>query len=560
MIDTPGHVDFNWEVARSLTACDGVILVVDATQGIQAQTMSNFYLAFELGLAIVPVLNKTDLPTADAEQCREELMDTFDIEPDQCIEISAKSGLNVNTVLDAIVNHIPPPTSFTPDYTAAWCFDADVGEFIGNRFFVRNIGAVPLKRNVKIATLGEGKTYTVRNVGVCCPEPKPVEQLEPGQIGFLIVSCENPSLLLGKTLAAAGDKKHMTTEYRQLKTLKPTVFASFFPEKPNKLRMMETALKGLVLNDPVVTLQPANSASFGAGYKVGFLGSLHMEVFTQRLNDEFDTNVIISPPMVNYRAQLKDSVNDESLVKIRQLGLTVFDDENGVAVVEFAQPNKYLPAQYTDQYLEQFVELTLMVPVDYWSGLEKHLVEKRRAEFVSAEYLGNNRLIVVMHMPLAESITSFHHEIKKISSGFASYDTVELDWRPTSISCLGVTVHDSMVPELHMIVQDEEAEQLGREMVKDLAQSLPLQDFPVRVAGHLTKDPHAKSFGKAFCSAKTRYRRKDTTKAKGSKSVDLFRQGKLKKREKDRVDDLRLVGRVNVPHGTVMSVIERHIQ
>ncbi|KAJ8298220.1 hypothetical protein KUTeg_024751 [Tegillarca granosa] len=395
LIDTPGHVDFNYEVSRSLAACQGVILLVDANQGVQAQTMANFYLAFDAGLTIIPVLNKIDLPNANPEEVKMQMNKLFDINSEDILKVSAKHGTGVEDLLQNIIEKIPPPSSSNPSGPLkALVFDSWYDHYKGA---VANIAIRDgcIQKGEKITTSFTKKVYEVTEVGIQHPNETPVDILYSGQVGYIMANMKNVSeAQVGDTIF---DPRHPVEPFKGFKPAKPMVYAGIFPSSQSEFPALQTAMKKLTLNDSSVSLSPDMSPALGAGWRVGFLGLLHMDVFNQRLEQEFDASVIVTTPNVPY--------------KVKVFGSKMIKKYKGEEVT-ILNPCDMPPEENITEYFEPIVKATIILPDDYLTEVVR----------LCEDYIDEKRILMKVIFPLNEILIDFFDNLKALTSGYASFD------------------------------------------------------------------------------------------------------------------------------------------
>ncbi|XP_061849019.1 translation factor GUF1, mitochondrial isoform X2 [Colius striatus] len=494
LIDTPGHVDFSYEVSRSLSACQGVILVVDANEGIQAQTVANFYLAFEAQLEIIPVINKIDLKNADPERVEKQIEKLFDIPIDECVRVSAKQGTNVKKVLHRVIEKIPPPQCSTVDPLKALVFDSTFDHYRGVVASVALFGG-EVQKGQKIVSAHTKKRYEVNEVGILTPNEQPVHKLYAGQVGYLIAGMKEV------TEAQIGDTLFL---YKQpveplpgFKSAKPMVFAGMYPVDQTEYNNLKSALERLTLNDSSVTVHRDSSLALGAGWRLGFLGLLHMEVFNQRLEQEYNMSVILTTPTVPYKAILS------SAKLIKEYG------KSEITVINPAQfPDKHL----VSEYLEPTVLGTIVTPHEY-IGKIIALCQDHRAVQKDMLYIDEHRVMLKYLFPLNEIVVDFYDALKSLSSGYAS----------------------------------DKAYATGKLLCERLKDTIPRQLFEIAIQAAIGKKIIARETLKA-------YRKNVVAKCYGG---DITRRMKLLKRQAEGKKLMRKIGNVEVPRDAFMRVLKR---
>ncbi|KAF9265603.1 translation factor GUF1, mitochondrial [Marasmius fiardii PR-910] len=471
LIDTPGHVDFAWEVSRSLAACQGALLLVDASQGVQAQSISVFHIAKERGLTIIPVLNKIDLPAAQPELIAAQMQSTFGIHPDDILPISAKTGKGVEAVLRAVVERVPPPPS--ADIKApvkAFLFDSLYDRYRGVISLI-NIQQGILRKGDKIQSFHTRKRYEVTEIGIMHPEEVPTSSLHTGQVGYIACNMkESSEAHIGDTLHRVGEPVEPMPGFKPSKAM---VFAGVFPINSNDFPKLEESIKRLTLTDRSVTVQRESSSALGQGSRLGFLGTLHMDVFRQRLEDEYDANIIITAPTVPYKIIYRD--NKEVYIS----NPTEFPDASD-------------PSSKVKEVHEPVVKASIIVPEDHF-GEMMDLCFSHRAEELDHRYLdtgsdsSSSRVILTCVLPLSEIVTDFFDQLKSRSSGFASFDYEDDGYRRSDLSKMSFLLNGKPVDALALVVHKSAQEKVGRAWVKKLHKVIPRQLFEVPIQAAIGK-------------------------------------------------------------------------
>ncbi|RXM99323.1 Translation factor GUF1, mitochondrial [Acipenser ruthenus] len=467
-ITTPGmgHVDFSYEVARSISACQGVLLVVDANEGIQAQTVANFFLAFEAQLTIIPVINKIDLRNADPERVEKQIEKIFDIPKEDCIKISAKLGTNVNQVLQEVVKRIPPPNANPEDPLKALVFDSTFDHYRGVIANVALFGGNVCKGD-KIVSAHMGKTYEVNEVGVLRPQEHPTDKLYAGQVGYVIAGMkEVKEAQIGDTFYL---QKQPVEPLPGFKPAKPMVFAGIYPVDQSEYNNLRSAVEKLTLNDSSVTVHRDSSPALGAGWRLGFLGLLHMEVFNQRLEQEYNASVIVTAPTVPYKALLASA----KLIK-----------EYGEEEVTFVNPTQFPDRSQVLEYLEPMVVGTIITP-DEFIGKIMTMCLNRRAVQKNMLYIDDHRVMMKYLFPLNEIVVDFYDHLKSLSSGYASFDYEDAGYQPADLIKLDILLNGKPVEELTTIAHKEKAYAVGKAMCERLKDSIPRQLFEIAIQAAL---------------------------------------------------------------------------
>ena len=520
LIDTPGHVDFTYEVSRSLAACEGAILVVDATQGIQAQTLANCYLALDNDLEIVPVINKVDLPSARPEEIRAEIEDVIGVEASECPLISAKTGLNIEDVLEEIVEKVPAPTGDKEAPLKALIFDSYYDSYKGVVCYVR-IRDGKVKVGTKIRLMATGKEYEVTEVGVFTPGMMPVQELEAGEVGYITASIKNvKDARVGDTVTDANNPtKEVLPGY---KPAMPMVFSGIYPVDGAKYEELREALEKLQINDAALTFEPETSIALGFGFRCGFLGLLHMEIMQERIEREFNLDIITTAPSVVYKVT---KTNGE--------------------VLDLTNPTNLPEATEIDYMEEPVVKASIISPTDY-VGAIMDLCQERRGTFIDMEYLETTRVCINYDMPLNEIVYDFFDTLKSRTRGYASFDYEFKGYTKTELVKLDILLNGDVVDALSMIVPKERAYHKGRGITEKLKEIIPRQMFEVPIQAAVGSKVIARETVKAM--------RKDVlAKCYGG---DISRKKKLLEKQKEGKKRMRQVGSVEVPQEAFMAVLK----
>ncbi|MGC8915942.1 MAG: translation elongation factor 4 [Thermoanaerobaculum sp.] len=519
LIDTPGHVDFSYEVSRSLAACEGALLVVDAAQGVEAQTLANAYLAAEQGLELIPVLNKVDLPQAEPQRVREQIEQVIGIEASDALEISAKTGLGVPAVLEAIVSRIPPPRGNPRGPLRALIFDASYDPYRGVRCLVRVVDG-ELRVGQKIRLASSGLETEVESLGVLTPRPVPREVLETGQVGFLFAGLkELRQVRVGDTVLDAASPAPPLPGFREAK---PMVFAGLYPVDSGAYPLLRDALEKLSLNDAALTFVPDNSQALGFGFRCGFLGLLHMEIVQERLEREFGVELITTAPNVAYRV------------------LTTAGD-----VVEVENPAQLPPPGSIEAIEEPIILATIFTPEAFLGGILK-LCEARRGEQVKLEFLGGGRVLLEYRLPLAEVVLDFYDKLKSCSRGYASFDYQVAGYRAGDLVKLDILVNGEPVDALATIVHRSQAYPKGRALAEKLRDMIPRQLFEVVIQAAVGSRVIAREVVKPL-------RKNVLAKCYGG---DVTRKRKLLERQKEGKKRMKRLGRVDIPQEAFLAVLK----
>lgn len=520
LIDTPGHVDFSYEVSRSLAACEGAILVVDATQGVEAQTLANTYLAIDNDLEILPVINKVDLPSADSEGTKKQIEDEIGLDTDEAVDISAKTGVNVDQVLEKIVQDIPAPTGDLEAPLKALIFDSKYDDYRGVVLSVR-IKEGTVKKGDKIEFMNSKAVYEVAEVGINSPKPLARDFLMAGDVGYVTAAIKDiKDARVGDTIT---DANHPTDKplagYRQMQ---PMVYAGLYPTDNAKFNDLRDALEKLQLNDAALTFEPESSQALGFGFRCGFLGMLHMDVIQERLEREFDLDLITTAPSVTYHVNLHDgsTKNVENPAEM--------PDVTEIKSIE-----------------EPFVKASIMVPNDY-VGAVMELCQRKRGQFDTMEYLSDTRVNVIYHIPLSEIIYDFFDCLKSSTRGYASLDYEIDDYRPSDLVKIDILLNGDRVDALSFISHRDFAEERGREIASKLKKIIPRQNFEIPVQAAIGSKIIARTNIKAY--------RKDVTARIHTGDPD--RRAKLLDKQKRGKKRMKAVGKVEVPQAAFMAVLQ----
>ncbi|KAE8629504.1 hypothetical protein XENTR_v10000505 [Xenopus tropicalis] len=528
LIDTPGHVDFSYEVSRSLSACQGVLLVVDANEGIQAQTVANFFLAFEAQLSIIPVINKIDLKNADPERAEKQIEKMFDIPRSDCIRISAKFGTNVERVLQEVITKIPPPKMERMSPLKALLFDSTFDHYRGVVANVALFGGEVTKGH-KILSAHTGKSYEVNEVGILTPEEVPADKLYAGQVGYLIAGMkEVKEAQIGDTLYL---QKQPVEPLPGFKSAKPMVFAGMYPVDQSEYNNLKGALEKLTLNDSSVTVHRDSSAALGAGWRLGFLGLLHLEVFNQRLEQEYNASVIMTSPTVPYRAIL----SSPKLIK-----------EYGEKEITIVNPAEFPDKSQVLEYLEPMVLGTIISPDEFMSKILS-LCQSRRGIQKSLVYIDDHRIMMKYLFPLNEIVVDFYDGLKSLSSGYASFDYEDAGYQSADLVKMDILLNGRPVEELVTIAHREKAYPVGKAICERLCESIPRQLFEIAIQASIGSKVIARETVKA-------YRKNVLAKCYGG---DITRKMKLLKRQAEGKKKMRKIGNVEVPKDAFISVLKR---
>ena len=520
LIDTPGHVDFSYEVSRALAACEGVVLLVDASQGVEAQTIANVYLALEHDLTIVPVINKIDLESALPDEVRQQIVDLIGCNPDEVLAVSAKNGEGVPELLNALITRIPVPDPKSEYPLQALIFDSLFDNYRGAIAYIRVVSG-SLRPGMTVFFHSTGNKYLVDEVGKLRLGRFATEELSAGEVGYIIPGCKEVSeTRVGDTI---GDAQRPLPEplpgYREPL---PMVFAGLFPSKAGDYEELRDALARLKLNDASLQFEPETSDALGFGYRCGFLGLLHLEIVQERLEREYDLNLVSTVPSVKYRILTTD--NRELLVD---------------------NPAHLPQPQYITQVEEPLVDAQIVTPPDY-IGAIMQLVTERRGEYNNTEYLDSRRAVLRYRLPLAEIIYDFYDKLKSISRGYASFDYEIVGWQITKMARLDILLNGEQVDALSVIVHEDKAYAWGRNVVDKLAKIIPRQLFEVAIQASINSRIIARSTVRAL-------RKNVTAKCYGG---DVTRKRKLLEKQKEGKKRMKRIGHVDLPQEAFMAILK----
>ena len=520
LIDTPGHVDFSYEVSRSLAACEGALLVVDAAQGVQAQTLANVYLALDDDLEIIPVINKIDLPSAQPEVVADEIEEVIGLDASDAAFVSAKSGKGVPEVLEKIVNEIPAPTGDLDAPLKALIFDSVYDSYRGVVLDVRIVDGI-VKVGDRIKLMSNGKTFEVTEVGVMSPKAVKRDMLMAGDVGYITASIKTiQDTRVGDTVTSADNPAAQPLAgYRRIN---PMVYSGIFPVDNSKFNDLRDALEKLQLNDASLEFEPETSQALGSGFRCGFLGLLHMDVVQERLEREFNLDLIMTSPSVDYHVDLTD-------------GTQIVVDN----------PADMPEASTIKDIKEPFVKATIMVPNDY-VGAVMELCQRKRGEYVTMDYLDKYRVNIIYKLPLSEIIFDFFDTLKSSTKGYASLDYEVDGYQPTELVKMDILLNGKPIDALSFIVHRDFAYERGREIVSRLKETIPRQQFEVPIQAAIGNKVIARATIKAY--------RKDVTARIHTGDPD--RRAKLLEKQKRGKKRMKAIGTVEVPQEAFMSILK----
>jgi GTP-binding protein LepA len=518
LIDTPGHVDFGYEVSRSLAACEGALLVVDATQGVEAQTLANVYLAIEHNLEIIPVLNKVDLPSAEPDKIKKQIEEAIGIDASDALMCSAKTGVGVDDILEAIVQRVPSAPREMNKPLKALVFDSYFDPYLGIVTYFRVIEG-QIRKGDKVTFMANEKTFDVTELGVMTPSKKPVDVLSAGEVGYMAASIKQIGYYVGDTITL---KENPAPEpLPGYKKAKPMVFCGLYPVNNEDYQDLKDALDKLQLNDSSITFEPETSEALGFGYRCGFLGMLHMEIIQERLEREFNLDLIVTAPSVVYQVYLRDGT-----------------------MVEVDNPAK-LPSPIEREYImEPLVGVKIFTPTDYVGQLME-LAQTRRGNFLNMDYIDPTRVNLQYDLPLNEMVTDFYDQLKSRSKGYASLDYYFKGYQRSKLVKLDILIAGESVDALSVIVHEEKAFHVGRALTDKLRELIPRQLFEVAIQAAIGGKVVARSTVKAM-------RKNVLDKCYGG---DISRKRKLLEKQKKGKKRMKSVGSVEIPQEAFMAVL-----
>jgi GTP-binding protein LepA len=520
LIDTPGHVDFTYEVSRSLAACEGAILVVDAAQGIEAQTLANVYLALDNDLEILPVINKIDLPSADPERVRNEIEDVIGLDASEAVLASAKAGIGIEEILEQVVKTVPAPTGDPEAPLKALIFDSLYDAYRGVVAYIRVVDGT-IKVGDKIKMMATGKEFEVNEVGVFSPKATMLDELTVGDVGFLTAAIKNVGdTRVGDTITNA---KNGTTEplpgYRKLN---PMVYCGLYPIDTARFNDLREALEKLQLNDSALQFEPETSQALGFGFRCGFLGLLHMEIIQERIEREFKIDLITTAPSVIYHVHMTDG-----------------------SEIKVDNPSNLPDPQKIDRVEEPYVKATMMAPNDYVGSIME-LCQLKRGIFIDMQYQGENRVSIIYEIPLAEIVYDFFDQLKSGTRGYASFDYELIGYKPSKLVKMDILLNAEKVDALSFIVHNDFAYERGKIIVEKLKDLIPRQQFEVPIQAAIGQKIVARSTIKAM-------RKNVLAKCYGG---DISRKRKLLEKQKEGKKRMKQVGSVEVPQEAFMAVLK----
>lgn len=518
LIDTPGHVDFSYEVSRSLAACEGALLIVDATQGVEAQTLANVYLAMEQNLEIIPIINKIDLPSADVERVRQEIEDVLGIDASMAIPVSAKEGTGIDEVLEAVVAHIPPPDDTSDKPLRALVFDSAYDQYLGTVCFFKVVDG-SIKLGDKIKFMATGKEFEVVELGFLNPNRIQVNELKTGEVGYFAGSIKEITRFVGDTITHAQTPAAEPLE--GYKEAKPMVFSGLYPVDNDQYHDLKEALEKLKLNDSSITFEPETSSALGFGFRCGFLGMLHMEIAQERLEREYNLSLITTAPSVIYKVYKTDDT-----------------------MVEIDNPTNLPAPQYRDYIEEPYVRVNIFTPNDFVGSLME-LCQGKRGDFINMHYIDKTRVNLEYHIPLSEVITDFYDQLKSRSKGYASLDYDFYAYKRSDLVKMDILLSGEVVDALSVICHKDSAYNIGQKLAAKLKEIIPRQMFEVAIQAAIGGRIIARTTIKAM-------RKNVLDKCYGG---DITRKRKLLEKQKRGKKRMKSVGRVDIPQEAFMAVL-----
>lgn len=520
LIDTPGHVDFNYEVSRSLKACEGALLLIDASQGVEAQTLANAYLASDQNLAIIPVINKIDLPSADVERCKKQMEDSLAIDGSEAVLASAKEGIGIEEILEAVVKNVPSPTGVVDEPLKALIFDSMFDIYRGVMIFVRVINGT-IKKGTKMKFMVTNKVFEVEEIGVFKPKMEKSDQLSAGEVGYIAANIkEVRDAKVGDTIT---DETNPTAEALPgFKDVLPMVFCGLYPVSTDDYAKLKEALSKLKLSDAALSYEPETSLALSFGFRCGFLGLLHMEIVQERLEREYDLNLIATAPSVIYKIK---KTNGEELV--------------------IDNPSELPDPTLIDAIFEPYIDAKIIVPADY-IGVVMTLCQEKRGIHKNTSFIDTTRAVISYELPLAEVVMDFFDKLKSATKGYASLDYEPMGYQEGHIVKVDILLNNEPVDALSFMVHRDKAENRGRGIAEKLKEIIPTQMFEVPIQAAIG--------GKVIARETVRARRKDVlAKCYGG---DISRKRKLLDKQKEGKKRMKNIGSVEIPQEAFMAVLK----
>ncbi len=519
LIDTPGHVDFTYEVSRSLAACEGALLVVDAAQGIEAQTLANLYQALDNNLVIIPVINKIDLPNADIDRVKKELMDTIGFDENEILLVSAKTGVGIKELVEAIIERIPAPKGNKNDNLQALIFDSYYDSYRGIVALLRVVNG-SIKLGDKIKMMATDAEYSVVELGINNPNEKKVDELLVGEVGFLCASIKNiEDVKVGDTITSAINPA--SSPLAGYKPMKPMVFCGIYPIESSRYPDLREALEKLKLNDASLQFEPETSQALGFGFRCGFLGLLHMEIIEERIEREFGIELIATSPSVVYEIELTDRT-----------------------IIEIDSPSKMPERQKIASIKEPYIKTNIFVPSSYIGSIME-LCQNKRGNYISMEYLDTTRVNIHYELPLSEIVYDFFDKLKSYTKGYASFDYEMIGYKKSDLVKMDILLNGEMVDAFSLIVHRDFAYNRGRAIVENLRKLIPRQQFEIPIQAVIGTKAIARSDIKAV-------RKNVLAKCYGG---DVSRKRKLLEKQKEGKKRMKMVGSVEVPQEAFLAIL-----
>ncbi len=520
LIDTPGHVDFSYEVSRAIAACEGALLVVDATQGIQAQTIANLYQAIDYNLEIIPVVNKIDLPQAMTEEVKDQIVDLIGCDRDEIIEASAKTGQGVDKILEAIVERVPAPEGDPDAPLQALIFDSLFNPYKGIIAYFRIFNGT-LKKGDRVKFFHTGREYDAEEIGVLKMDYQPTDELKAGNVGYIVSGIKNSrEVKVGDTITHVDRPCDKPVE--GFKNVKPMVFAGIYPIDSDDYELLRDSLEKLQLNDASLVFEPENSLALGFGFRCGFLGLLHMEIVQERLDREFNVDVITTVPNVLYKVYMK----------------------NG-EVIDVYNPSELPPLNKIDHIEEPYISAQIITKAEFIGPIMSLCIDKR-GKLVNQTYITPTRIEMNFEMPVSEIVFDFYDKLKSISRGYASFDYHHIGYKPSDLVKLDILLNGQQVDALSALIHKDNAYQFGKKMCKKLKELIPRQQFDIAIQAAIGAKIIARETIKA-------YRKDVTAKCYGG---DISRKRKLLEKQKKGKKKMRQVGKVEVPQQAFLAVLK----
>jgi GTP-binding protein LepA len=520
LIDTPGHVDFTYEVSKSLAACEGALLVVDASQGVEAQTVANLYMALEHNLKIIPVINKIDMINANPQRVKLQILDILQLDSEDIILASAKEGIGTKEILESIVQRVPPPHDYNNNPLQALIFDSTFDTYRGAISYIRVVNGY-LKSEMKIKMMSSGKLYTVEELGILNPKPTKVQELACGEVGYLTCNVKDvQDIIIGDTITNAKDPaQEPLPGYRKFK---PLVFCGIYPVNNKDFSQLRQALEKLRLNDASFVYEPETSTQAGYGFRCGFLGLLHMEIVQERLEREYGLNLILTVPNVVYKAK----------------------KTNG-QILDLDNPAKFPLTREISEFQEPFIRAFILIPTEN-IGEIMELATTRRGKYLSTEYLSQDTVKLIYELPLAEVIVDFYDRIKSLTRGYGSLDYELIGYKPTKLVKLDILINEKVCDALSSIVHKDKAQAKGRKLVEKMKELIPRQLFEVVIQAAIGSQIIARQNIRPL-------KKHVTGKCYGG---DITRKRKLWEKQKSGKKRMKQFGKVQIPQEVFMAALK----